>query len=206
MPEPWLAQPTAQELGLTPSDVWHTAYGNYPARLLGFVAEDFTGHWWPPLPILGGTRQKLSILIPITEGPRFQLVSVSVEGNAKAARAEVAALIASVPVPGAYDYSVLEATRQKIVDALGHSGYALAQVQLEQNIDDSACTVGAVYRIFAGDPVAIGRINFQGNTRLREKFLRREVVSREGEIFDSARLDQSINRLNRKPAPPPADL
>ena len=161
------------------------------------VAEDFTGHWWPPLPILGGTRQKLSILIPITEGPRFQLVSVSVEGNARAARADVAALIASVPVPGAYDYSVLEATRQKIVDALGHSGYALAQAQLEQSIDDSACTVGAVYRIFAGDPVVIGKISFQGNTRLREKFLRREVVPREGEIFDSARLDRSINRLNR---------
>ncbi len=32
--------PQAQELGLVPSDAWHTAYGNYPSRLLGFVAED----------------------------------------------------------------------------------------------------------------------------------------------------------------------
>jgi hypothetical protein len=32
--------PQAQELGLLPTDAWHTAYGNYPARLLGFVAED----------------------------------------------------------------------------------------------------------------------------------------------------------------------
>lgn len=32
--------PKAQELGLTPSDAWHTAYGGYPLRLLGFVAED----------------------------------------------------------------------------------------------------------------------------------------------------------------------
>lgn len=32
--------PKAQEIGLTPSDAWHTAYGNYPTRLLGFVAED----------------------------------------------------------------------------------------------------------------------------------------------------------------------
>jgi len=32
--------PQAQALGLTPTDAWHTAYGNYPLRLLGFVAQD----------------------------------------------------------------------------------------------------------------------------------------------------------------------
>lgn len=32
--------PKAQELGLTPTDAWHTAYGQYPSRLIGFVADD----------------------------------------------------------------------------------------------------------------------------------------------------------------------
>ncbi|HEX9114923.1 MAG TPA: hypothetical protein VGA61_02560 [Anaerolineae bacterium] len=32
--------PMAQELGLLPTDAWHTAYGDYPARLIGFVADD----------------------------------------------------------------------------------------------------------------------------------------------------------------------
>jgi hypothetical protein len=32
--------PKAQELGLTPTDAWHTAYGNYPNRLIGFIADD----------------------------------------------------------------------------------------------------------------------------------------------------------------------
>jgi hypothetical protein len=32
--------PQAQALGLVPTDAWHTAYGNYPLRLLGFVADD----------------------------------------------------------------------------------------------------------------------------------------------------------------------
>ena len=34
--------PKAQELGLTPTDAWHTAYGSYPARLIGFVADDLS--------------------------------------------------------------------------------------------------------------------------------------------------------------------
>ncbi len=31
--------PTLQTLGLTNQGVWHTAYGNYPIRLLVFVSE-----------------------------------------------------------------------------------------------------------------------------------------------------------------------
>ncbi|HZY43367.1 MAG TPA: hypothetical protein VFF70_01345 [Anaerolineae bacterium] len=32
--------PTAQSMGLQLSEAWHTAYGNYPIRLNGFVAND----------------------------------------------------------------------------------------------------------------------------------------------------------------------
>ncbi len=34
--------PTLQTLGLTNVGVWHTAYGEYPVRLLVFVTEDKT--------------------------------------------------------------------------------------------------------------------------------------------------------------------
>ncbi len=32
--------PTAQEMGLYMVEAWHTAYGDYPLRLNGFVAEN----------------------------------------------------------------------------------------------------------------------------------------------------------------------
>jgi hypothetical protein len=32
--------PTLQRLGLENMGVWHTAYGDYPSRLLAFVAEE----------------------------------------------------------------------------------------------------------------------------------------------------------------------
>ena len=32
--------PQAQGLGLAPTDAWHTAYGDYPSQLIGFVADD----------------------------------------------------------------------------------------------------------------------------------------------------------------------
>ena len=41
--------PKAQDLGLMPTDAWHTAYGKYPTRLIGFVADDLPppGSPWP---------------------------------------------------------------------------------------------------------------------------------------------------------------
>ncbi len=35
--------PQAQALGLMPTDAWHTAYGEYPGRLIGFAANDLAG-------------------------------------------------------------------------------------------------------------------------------------------------------------------
>lgn len=32
--------PTVQQMGLTSAGVWHTVYGDYPARLIVFVADD----------------------------------------------------------------------------------------------------------------------------------------------------------------------
>ena len=32
--------PSAQAMGLVLSEAWHTAYGDYPVRLNGFVAKD----------------------------------------------------------------------------------------------------------------------------------------------------------------------
>ena len=37
--------PSMQSMGLELSEAWHTAYGNYPNRLLGFVARDEETMW-----------------------------------------------------------------------------------------------------------------------------------------------------------------
>ena len=161
------------------------------------VAHEIRRRRWAPLPTPGGSRQKLSILVPITEGPRFTLASVDCDGNGRSAADEVAALVTGVSTPAPFDVELLETARRKIVDALGQAGYALAQVQLDQEISEADRTVRAHFRILAGAPVTFGRIEFQGNSRLRDRFLRREVLAREGDIFDSAKLDKSLERLNR---------
>ena len=156
----------------------------------------FQSRKWFPLPWKTREREGLMIRIPINEGSRFQLASVRIEGEAKAAASEIAALTESLQVPRPYDSSLLESIRQKMVAALGRSGYAFAQVRLDRGVHEPD-KIAAVYRIDAGGPFVVGQIRFEGNRRLPDKFLRRELATLEGDLFDSAKLDESLDRLNR---------
>ncbi len=151
------------------------------------------------LPLLGFGEESPRVLIkiPIVEGPRFTLASVLLEGDAKQAGDQVGDYIRAICVPSVYDLSLLENTRQKILDALGHHGYARARVDLEQTMEPDEHSVHVIFRITAGYPVLIGRIEFEGNKRIPDKFLRRELRAYEGEVYDSAKLDASVERLNK---------
>ncbi len=150
-----------------------------------------------PLPGLSRERQKLAVGISVVEGPRFTLDSVREDGDAKAAADDVARVLNGIRTPMIYDVSLLETSRRKIMDALGHHGYAMARVDLEQSMDAGRRTVSAVFRIDAASPVLIGRINFEGNNRVPDRFLRRSLRIGEGDLYDSSKIDQGIERLNK---------
>ncbi|HYK88478.1 MAG TPA: POTRA domain-containing protein [Acidobacteriota bacterium] len=150
-----------------------------------------------PIPGLYGSNPKLVVQIPVVEGPLFTLSSVEITGDPKAAAADVEEILKKVQAPALYDGLLLDHTRQKIADALGHHGYALARVELAQTIDPDRRSVSAVFNITAGNPVLVGRIEFEGNKRMPDKFLRRELKTVEGEVFDSSKLDASVLRLNK---------
>jgi outer membrane protein insertion porin family len=145
----------------------------------------------------GGKNRRIRIEIPVVEGDRYRLTSIRMEGDPKFAAADVNAALGAVKAPQDYNYSILEETRQKIADALGRSGYALARVDLQEKPDSEKRTVEAIYSINAGAPVMVGRIDFKGNKRISEKFLRRELKISEGELFNSGKLDKSVERINK---------
>ncbi len=157
----------------------------------------FSAKRWLPLPIGSKEEEKLIVRIPIEEGPRFRLASIRAEGDAKGVTSKILALLGTIQAPCQYDSALLENIRQKIVAALGRHGYALARVRLDERTVEGLDEIHAVYTIDAGEPVEVGVIRFEGNLHLPEKFLRRELVTKEAEIFDSFKLDESIDRLNR---------
>jgi outer membrane protein insertion porin family len=150
-----------------------------------------TPHWGSTAPL------KLDVRIPIVEGPSFVITSATTEGNAKSASSEVDRLIENLRIPRRYDSELLEKTRQDILTILGHHGYAHARVEVVRRFGANTAKADVIFSIEAGEPMLVGRIDFAGNSRVPDIFLRRQLRIGEGDVYDSSKLDRSIERLNR---------
>jgi outer membrane protein insertion porin family len=62
--------------------------------------------------------------------------------------------------------------------------------------DEGAKTVKLVYRIEEGAKYKIGRIEIAGNTKTKDKVIRREIRLNEGDTFNASSLKRSYERLN----------
>jgi outer membrane protein insertion porin family len=85
----------------------------------------------------------------------------------------------------------------KLTDRYGDVGYAFVNIEPETDIDQEKKTVGITYRIDQGPEVTIDKIVITGNTKTRDKVIRRELKVEEQERFSGTKLKKSRDALNR---------
>src|SRR4029453_8347276 len=93
--------------------------------------------------------------------------------------------------------SLIREDINKITEIYGDRGYAFVNVAPETNVDQDARRVGLVSRISQGPEVYIDRIEISGNTKTRDKVIRRELELQEQEKFSGTALRRSQDRLRR---------
>ena len=84
---------------------------------------------------------------------------------------------------------------KKIADAYGSGGYVDLQVT-PQGVPAGQSTIDVKYTIEEGSPSFVQRINIVGNTRTKDKVIRREVLIAPGDIFNSVRVETTKKRLD----------
>ena len=84
---------------------------------------------------------------------------------------------------------------KKIADAYGTGGYVDLQVT-PQGVPAGQSTIDVKYTIEEGNPSFVQRINIVGNTRTKDKVIRREVLITPGDIFNSVRVETTKKRLD----------
>lgn len=157
-----------------------------------------------PRVMLTPDRSGIEIVIPIDEGPRYRVRKVDVfEVDADGKRVDP--LIGKKRIgemirarPGEFF------NRAELVKDLGDiqtvyrdKGFAYVdaapspQPYPEQKLTD------LVIRIKRGQPIKFGRIEIKGNTKTRDKVIRRELEISEGALFSETGLDRSRERINR---------
>jgi outer membrane protein insertion porin family len=76
-------------------------------------------------------------------------------------------------------------------------GYAFANVVPQPAIHDDTRTVDIAFEVEKGERVYIGRITVTGNTRTKDKVIRRELTIQEGELFNGTKKRQSRENVVR---------
>ena len=141
-------------------------------------------------------KQDISIAINISEGERFVVSEVAMEGYYLGKDDEFKGLIEIRPGQ-AYNADEVARTTKAFNDYFGNFGFAFARTEVRPEIDRAT---NQVRLVLAADPsrsAYVRRINVAGNSRTRDQIIRREFRQMESSWYDGAKIRLSKDRLNR---------
>ncbi len=140
-------------------------------------------------------KKGMTIAISISEGEQYRISSVDFEGNKVYDNGTIKKKITIKP-GSVFSKSELEKDIQAISGLYSETGYALVSVIPDLVPDEKDKTVHITLTINEGDKFKIGKIEVSGNTKTRDKVIRREIRFDEGDTFDSSKIKRSYERIN----------
>jgi outer membrane protein insertion porin family len=140
-------------------------------------------------------KEGMTISIPVSEGDQYTISSVECSGNTVFQDEEIKKMVTMSPEQ-LFSKEVLRKDILAISDLYSESGYALITVTPDLVPDEENRLVKVVLKIDEGEKYWIGRIEISGNTKTRDKVIRREVRLDEGDIYNSALIKRSYERIN----------
>jgi outer membrane protein insertion porin family len=141
-------------------------------------------------------KKDIYITVNITEGEKYNVGSVALEGEMFGRDDELKSLVSMKPGDVFSAVSLAESTK-RISERLGNFGYAFANVNANPDIDREKKVVKFTILIDPGKRVYVRRINISGNTKTRDEVVRREFRQFEGSWYDGARIKLSRERVDR---------
>ena len=126
--------------------------------------------------------KRIDILMPVEEGDRYRLGSITFTGN-KAITNEKA-LRASFAVRDGdwFNAELVGKGLENLKKAYGQMGFINFGAIPKPVFDEEKKTISMVVDIDEGKPFYVSRIEFQGNTITRDKVVRRELMLEEGQV------------------------
>lgn len=141
-------------------------------------------------------KQSMSITINVTEGDRYVVSSIALQGDYLGREGEFKTLVTLEPGE-AYNVEDVNNTVKAFTEYFGAFGYAFAQVEAVPNIDRSTKRVAFTLRAVPQRRVYVRRIQIEGNNRTRDEVIRREFRQFESSWYDSDRISLSRDRVDR---------
>ena len=141
-------------------------------------------------------KQDITITVNITEGDRFVVSGVKLEGNYLGKENEFKSLVRIQPGE-AYNADRVTETTKAFTDYFGSFGYAFAQVEARPEIDRANNRVAITLVADPSRRAYVRRVNISGNNRTRDEVVRREFRQFESSWYDGDKIKLSRDRVDR---------
>src|SRR6184192_1506253 len=138
-------------------------------------------------------KGKLIITIVIAEGPQYHVRNLTISGE-KVAKEEALLVLLKMKAGSVYSPKQLHDDAKAVADAYGSAGYVDLVITPESTPAGPAL-VDVQYKIEEGERSYVNRVNIEGNTRTKDKVIRREVLIAPGDVFNTVRVDLTKKRL-----------
>ena len=141
-------------------------------------------------------KQDISIVVNVSEGERFVVSGVKLEGNYLDREDEFKSLVAIRPGEP-YNADQVTETTKAFSEYFGRFGFAFARVEAVPDIDRENNRVSLVLQAEPARRAYVRRINVSGNNRTRDEVVRREFRQYESSWYDGEKIRLSRDRVDR---------
>jgi outer membrane protein insertion porin family len=141
-------------------------------------------------------KQSIAITVNVTEGERFVVSGVKLEGNYLNKEEEFKTLVKIEPGEP-YNADQVAETTKAFTDYFGTFGFAFARVEAVPEIDRTNNRVAFVLQADPSRRAYVRRVNVAGNNRTRDEVIRREFRQFESSWYDGDKIRLSRDRVDR---------
>jgi outer membrane protein insertion porin family len=140
--------------------------------------------------------KKIQIEIGIVEGPRYHLGNIDFKGDVVTTK-EALFKVLKIKRGDVYSNTVIRKEVNALTEKFANQGYAYVEINPEISVDNKNLLVHLTFEIEKRKRVFYEKIQVVGNTKTRDKVIRRELAVAEGELYNATDMNKSRDRLKR---------
>jgi outer membrane protein insertion porin family len=164
---------------------------------LDSIREWYQNHGYIDVEVKDVRRERekgpMTITIVVAEGPQYHVGKISISGQKMTTEDKIRALL-KMKEGSVYSPKGLRDDAKAVADAYGSGGYVDLAI-LPEGTPAGPTVIDVHYKIEEGARSFVQRINIIGNTRTKDKVIRREILIAPGDVFNTVRVDKTKKRL-----------
>ena len=142
------------------------------------------------------TDDGIEVAMDISEGPQFTVGSVGIAGDSTLDRDELLRYVA-LDDGDVFSRGTLTDDVERVKYRFADRGFYAAEVKPRTDVDPDKLTVDILFEVDKGELFFVDWIQVAGNTRTRDKVVRRELSLDEGALYSYGAVERSKARVRR---------